>query len=169
MTSVTRIGILGGTFDPVWEDSFQQAFDPKVDRIAPGADVDGDGHGDGGMLKYSGGEHVVLGGTEGNDRLIGGRYDDYFHGSGGDDWIEGGGGDDHLYGDAGNDSLYGGDGADRLEAGDGNDVIVGARGDRIIDGGAGNDIASLQFEASRANPELLDRRQPRRHGAARGH
>ena len=48
---------------------------------------------DGNYLRYTGGDHVVLGGTDGNDILIGGI------------------GDDTLWGDAGNDRLESGPGS----------------------------------------------------------
>ena len=56
-------------------------------------------------LQYTGEDHVVLGGTAGNDIIISGD------------------GDDTLYGDAGND---------RLEGGFGNDILLGGAGDDII-------------------------------------
>ena len=81
-------------------------------------------------LRYTGGDHVVLGGTDpgngfnpsGNDILIGGI------------------GDDTLYGDGGNDRLDGGFGNDIINGGDGDDIIVDAGGDDNIKGGAGNDV-----------------------------
>src|SRR4029453_19119043 len=57
------------------------------------------------FLQYTGEDHVVLGGTAGNDTLISSI------------------GDDTIYGDAGND---------RLEGGDGNDMILGGPGGEII-------------------------------------
>ncbi|WP_244640501.1 peroxidase family protein [Aureimonas glaciei] len=73
-------------------------------------------------LKYTGGDHVLLGGTEANDILIGGI------------------GDDTLYGDGGGDRLDGGFGNDILNGGDGDDIIVDSGGDDNIKGGAGNDV-----------------------------
>lgn len=73
-------------------------------------------------LKYTGGDHVVLGGTEGNDILIAGI------------------GDDTLYGDGGNDRLEGGFGNDIINAGAGDDIIVDSGGDDNIKAGAGNDV-----------------------------
>jgi Ca2+-binding RTX toxin-like protein len=73
-------------------------------------------------LKYTGGDHVVLGGTEANDHLIAGI------------------GDDTLYGDGGNDRLEGGFGNDIINAGDGDDIIVDSGGDDNIKAGAGNDV-----------------------------
>ena len=105
------------------------------------------------------GNTIVLGGTDGNDRLTAGAADDdTIWGEGGDDVIDGGGGadflfggagndtiiggqgDDIMHGDAGNDTMYGGDGIDNIFGGDGNDYIEGGRGDDIILGGLGNDI-----------------------------
>ena len=53
-------------------------------------------------------DHVVLGGTAGNDILIAGASDD-----------------DTVYGDGGNDRLEGGFGNDKLFGGDGDDIITG--------------------------------------------
>jgi hypothetical protein len=105
------------------------------------------------------GNQIVLGGTEGNDRLVAGASDaDTVWGDGGNDYLDGGGGADFLFGglgndtlnggqgadtlhgDEGNDTIYGGDGIDTIFGGDGNDYIEGGRGDDIIDGGLGNDI-----------------------------
>lgn len=90
---------------------------PLVQRnnpATPGADTN--------YLKYTGGDHVVLGGTEQNDILIAGI------------------GDDTLYGDGGNDRLEGGFGNDIINAGDGDDIIVDSGGDDNIKAGAGNDV-----------------------------
>ncbi|MDO8981762.1 MAG: peroxidase family protein [Afipia sp.] len=73
-------------------------------------------------LRYTGGEHVVLGGTEGNNILIAGI------------------GDDTLFGDGGNDRLEGGFGNDIINAGDGDDIIVDSGGDDNIKAGKGNDV-----------------------------
>ena len=116
--------------DPVGSDPVLNALLPLVTRVAPGPD------GNGGVLKYNNGpDHLVLGGTAGNDTLGGGR------------------GIDTLWGDAGNDILDGGDEADQVFGGDGDDIItdhgtpVGAAdflrgndGDDVIDSGTGNDI-----------------------------
>ena len=105
------------------------------------------------------GNTIVLGGTEGNDRLIAGAADDdTVYGDGGNDYIDGGGGndflfggagndtliggqgDDTMHGDAGNDTMFGGDGIDNMFGGDGNDYMEGGRGNDIMLGGLGNDI-----------------------------
>ncbi|TCM71149.1 peroxidase family protein, partial [Rhizobium sp. BK068] len=114
----------GGSADPMQDSDILQAIDPKVTRINPGADVDGDGQGDGGYLRFSGGEHVVLGGTEGNDTLIGDR------------------GIDTLWGDAGDDYLNAQTESDQVFGGDGDDIIVDPFGDNFLRGDAGNDVVS---------------------------
>ena len=73
-------------------------------------------------LKYTGDEHVLLGGTEGNDTLIASI------------------GDDTLYGDGGNDRLEGGFGNDIINAGAGDDIVVNSGGDDNIKAGAGHDV-----------------------------
>src|SRR6476620_9568527 len=73
-------------------------------------------------LQYTGEDHVVLGGTAGNDIIISGD------------------GDDTIYGDAGNDRLEGGSGNDTILGGDGDDILSDSFGDNRIEGGAGNDV-----------------------------
>ena len=80
----------------------------------PGADTN--------YLKFTGGDHVLLGGTEQNDTLIAGI------------------GDDTLYGDGGNDRLEGGFGNDIINAGDGDDIVVDFGGDDNIKAGKGHDV-----------------------------
>ena len=128
-------GLMNG--DPGRANPILNAFTSLVTRKAPGADVDGDGHKDGGELiyAYDGPDHVVLGGTPGNDIIKGGR------------------GMDTLWGDAGDDRLDGGDEADQVHGGDGDDIITdhgtpagaadflrGDNGNDVISNGAGNDI-----------------------------
>ena len=67
-------------------------------------------------LQYTGDQHVVLGGTEGDDTLIASE------------------GDDTLWGDGGNDRLEGGYGNDILEGGAGDDIITDAGGDDVLAG-----------------------------------
>ena len=76
---------------------------------------------DANYLRYTGGDHVVLGGSEGSDFLRAGI------------------GDDTLYGDGGNDRLEGDFGNDIINGGDGDDIITDRGGDDNIKGGAGND------------------------------
>ncbi|MCS4095543.1 peroxidase family protein [Rhizobium sp. BK176] len=73
-------------------------------------------------LHYTGEDHVVLGGTAGDDIIISSE------------------GDDTLYGDGGNDRLEGGAGNDTILGGDGDDILSDSFGDNRIEGGAGNDV-----------------------------
>jgi Ca2+-binding RTX toxin-like protein len=117
--------------DPGRVNPVLNAFTSLVTRVAP------DANGNGGQLiyAYDGPDHVVLGGTPGNDIIKGGR------------------GMDTLWGDGGNDILDGGDEADEVHGGDGDDIITdhgtpagaadflrGDNGNDVISNGAGNDI-----------------------------
>ncbi|MGF6203552.1 peroxidase family protein [Pseudomonas laurylsulfatiphila] len=73
-------------------------------------------------LQYTGEDHIVMGGTAGNDIIISGE------------------GDDTVYGDAGNDRLEGGAGNDAVLGGDGDDIISDSFGDNRLEGNAGNDV-----------------------------
>jgi Ca2+-binding RTX toxin-like protein len=75
-------------------------------------------------LQYTGPEHVVLGGTAGNDVLVSSE------------------GDDTLYGDEGNDRLDGGYGNDDIQGGEGDDILTDIGGDDVLKGGPGNDVIS---------------------------
>jgi Ca2+-binding RTX toxin-like protein len=91
-------------------------------------------------LKFTGGEHVVLGGTEGNDTLIAGIGDDTIWGDGGNDRIEGGAGNDILNGGDGDDIITDQGGDDNIKGGEGNDVINGGNGFDLILAGGGSDF-----------------------------
>ncbi|WP_457585094.1 peroxidase family protein [Ensifer canadensis] len=113
-------------------------------------------------LRFAGEEHVVLGGTNASETLIGGDGDDTIWGDGGDDRIEGGFGVDHLHGGDGNDIITdsgtdvgaadvikgeggddvinGGMGLDLIFGGDGNDVLTGGEDQKGLSGGEGNDF-----------------------------
>lgn len=143
--------------DPVHDNMILQAISPMVMR----KDMDGDGVAD--YLRYTGIDHVVLGGTEASDTLIGGEGDDTLWGDGGDDRLEGGQGVDHIFGGSGDDIItdsgtpvgaadviHGDDGNDVISAGEGLDLIFGGRGQDFITGsrdsksvtsGDGNDFA----------------------------
>ncbi|WP_079202276.1 peroxidase family protein [Pseudomonas sp. CC6-YY-74] len=95
---------------------------------------------DSNYLRYTGGEHVVLGGTAGNDILIGGIGDDTLYGDAGNDRLEGGHGNDEIQGGAGDDIITDMGGDDLIKGGDGNDVIHGGQGANLIIGGRGNDF-----------------------------
>jgi Ca2+-binding RTX toxin-like protein len=140
ITDMTDVGYDRSALDPTHEDDFQQAFDPKVLRIEGTARMNGstpvlDAAGkqiyDGGVLKFSGGEHVVLGGTEGNDTLIGDKGIDTLWGDGGDDYLNPG---------MESDQVFGGDGDDIIEDPFGEDFLRGEAGDDVIVNGAGLDL-----------------------------
>jgi Ca2+-binding RTX toxin-like protein len=87
------------------------------------------------------GNTMVLGGTEGNDRLQAGHADDdTVWGDGGDDWIDGGNGNDFLFGGTGNDTFVDSAGADTIHGQDGNDTVFAGIGDDIVFGDDGNDF-----------------------------
>ncbi len=95
---------------------------------------------DGNYLHYTGVDHVVLGGTAGNDILIGGEGDDTLYGDEGDDRLDGGAGNDQIRGGAGDDIITNLFGDDNLQGGDGNDAIHGGSGLELVIGGHGNDF-----------------------------
>jgi Ca2+-binding RTX toxin-like protein len=109
--------------DPLHEDPILAALGDKVERSVSGVKADGT-HDVGGTLIFHGGEHVVLGGTEGNDILIGDR------------------GIDTLWGDGGDDYLNAGTESDDVFGGDGDDIIVDPFGDNVLRGNKGNDVIS---------------------------
>jgi Ca2+-binding RTX toxin-like protein len=126
--------------DPTHADFFQQMIDPKVVRINGTTDVDGNGFMDGNVLKFSGGEHVVLGGTEGNDRLFGDKGIDTLWGDGGNDYLNAGMESDQVFGGEGDDIIEDPFGDDFLRGEAGNDVIVNSAGLDLLFGGSGNDF-----------------------------
>lgn len=94
-----------------------------------------------GTVRYTGAEHVVLGGSDGDDRLRGGDGDDTIWGYDGDDRIEGGDGNDSLVGGDGDDIITDLFGIDSIQGGDGHDVINAGPGNgELVLGGAGNDF-----------------------------
>ncbi|MEY4836678.1 MAG: leukotoxin, partial [Pseudomonadota bacterium] len=150
--------------DPVHDNFILQAISPMVIR----KDTDGDGVND--YLRFTGVDHVVLGGTESSDTLIGGEGDDTLWGGSGDDRLEGGQGVDHIsggYGDDiitdsgtpagaadvlsgedGNDVISAGEGLDLIFGGRGQDFIIGGRDMKTITSGEGNDFAMAGNDAS---------------------
>ena len=142
--------------DPNHSDPILAAIRPMVTRL----DTDGDGHDD--YLRYAGVDHVVIGGNDRANTLIGGEGDDTLWGDGGDDRLEGGLGVDHLFGgdgddiltdagtdsgaadvihgDAGNDVINGGMGLDLIFGGTGQDFIFGGGDGKTITAGEGNDF-----------------------------
>ena len=95
---------------------------------------------DANYLQYTGPDHVVLGGTEGNDILVASIGDDTLWGDGGNDRLEGGDGVDNIEGGSGDDIITDLGGDDVLKGNDGHDVIAGGNGFNLIIGGAGSDF-----------------------------
>ena len=148
--------------DPKWGNTIKDILTPLVVRKAAGADVNGDGKADGAYLKYIGDGHVVLGGSAGNDTLIGGKGIDSLWGDGGNDRLDGGdeadtvhggdgddiitdtgtpvGGADFLHGDNGNDVIFSGNGNDLSFGGKGKDFIVVGEDAQEVFGGEGDDF-----------------------------
>jgi len=67
------------------------------------------------IVQYTGGDHVTIGGTPGDDTMVGGI------------------GDDTIIGGPGADRIEGGDGADLLEGGPGDDIITDLSGPDVIE------------------------------------
>ncbi|MBK6852025.1 MAG: heme peroxidase [Burkholderiales bacterium] len=93
-----------------------------------------------GTIRYAGAEHIVMGGTSGNDRLRAGAGDDTAYGDDGDDRLEGGAGNDFVLGGAGDDILTDSFGDDQIKGGDGNDVISNSSGLDLLFGGDDKDV-----------------------------
>ena len=104
-----------------------------------------------------------IGGTPGNDYLLGTVKDDLISGRGGDDYVRalagedmlrGGAGDDVVRGGGDNDEIYPGEGADIVFAGAGNDKIYARDTDSLdtIDCGGGFD----QVETIHRDDRTLD-------------
>ncbi|UXN66055.1 hypothetical protein N8E89_22785 (plasmid) [Phyllobacterium sp. A18/5-2] len=98
---------------------------------------------DNNYLRYTGDEHVVLGGTEGNDIIIASIGDDTLFGDGGNDLLEGGFGNDIINAGAGDDIIRDAGGDDNIKAGDGNDVVNAGNGLDLVLAGAGQDFIVL--------------------------
>jgi Ca2+-binding RTX toxin-like protein len=101
-------------------------------------------------LQYTGDEHVVLGGTDGDDILIGSIGDDTFWGGAGNDRIEGGFGNDSIRGGPGDDIITDIGGDDNIQGDDGNDVIHGGSGLNLILGGFGKDFIVIGKDGGEA-------------------
>ena len=100
-------------------------------------------------IRFTGGEHIVVGGTEGNDTIITDDGDDGIWGGAGDDRIESGFGVDLVNGGAGNDIITDrGDEGDFLKGEEGDDVIATAGGLDILMGGSGRDVLFLGTDSA---------------------
>jgi Ca2+-binding RTX toxin-like protein len=98
---------------------------------------------DSNYLRYNGDDHVILGGTDGNDTLISGIGDDTLYGDGGNDRLDGGFGNDILNGGDGDDIIVDAGGDDNIKAGSGNDVVHAGPGLDLVLGGSGQDFIFL--------------------------
>jgi Ca2+-binding RTX toxin-like protein len=134
--------LAGGKADPKGDDPILEAVSPLVIR----KDVDGDGDVD--YLRYTGADHVVLGGTDEADTLIASEGDDAIWGGAGGDRIEGGAGIDHILGGAGDDIITDMGDDDIIKGEDGNDVIANGNGLDLVMGGAGNDAILVGNDVS---------------------
>jgi Ca2+-binding RTX toxin-like protein len=92
------------------------------------------------IVQYTGPDHVTIGGTPGDDTMIGGIGDDTIVGGPGGDRIEGGDGADLLEGGPGDDIITDLAGPDSIEGGEGNDAISSGNEEDVIFGDAGNDF-----------------------------
>ncbi|MCS3743702.1 peroxidase family protein, partial [Rhizobium sp. BK661] len=122
--------------DPLGTDAALEAMGlgkvARDDPGTPGVDVN--------YLRFTGGEHIVAGGTSGNDTIITDFGDDGIWGDAGDDRIESGAGVDLVNGGAGDDILTdSGDSGDFIKGDEGNDVIANSNGLDILMGGIGKD------------------------------
>jgi len=122
--------------DPLGNDPTLEALGlTKVVRDDPGtAGVDSN------YIRFFGGEHVVLGGTAGNDTIIGDFGDDGIWGDMGVDLVNGGAGNDII-----TDS---GDTGDFLKGDEGDDVIANSNGLDILMGGSGKDVFFVGVDAT---------------------
>jgi Ca2+-binding RTX toxin-like protein len=93
-----------------------------------------------GTVRFGGGEHVVFGGTEADDRIRSSEGDDTLWGDGGRDRLEGGAGNDALNGNDGDDIITDVFGDDNIKGGDGHDAINAGSGFDLILGGFGKDF-----------------------------
>uniref|UniRef100_Q07SX1 Heme peroxidase n=1 Tax=Rhodopseudomonas palustris (strain BisA53) TaxID=316055 RepID=Q07SX1_RHOP5 len=123
--------------DPHGADPFMEALGlGKVIRDDPGTAGP-----DANYIRFSGGEHIVVGGTSGNDTIITDFGDDGIWGDDGDDRIESGAGVDLVNGGAGNDIITdSGDTGDFIKGDEGDDVIANSNGIDILMGGSGKDV-----------------------------
>ena len=118
-----------GSADPTSDNPFFAGFNPLVIRDTATN-----------KLHFTGAEHVVLGGTDGNDILIGGLGDDALWGDKGDDRLEGGEGNDFFFGGDGADIITDKFGDDEVRSGGGDDVVNAGQGLNLIITDTGNDF-----------------------------
>ncbi|MCZ8334987.1 MAG: hypothetical protein O9328_12050, partial [Rhodobacteraceae bacterium] len=125
---------LGGADPTEGGDMILSAMMPKVIRV----DANGDSISE--YVRFVGAEHVVMGGTNGNDILIGGKGDDTFWGDAGNDRMEGGEGNDFFFGGDGDDIITDEFGDDEVRSGAGDDVVTAGQGINLIITDTGSDF-----------------------------
>jgi len=130
--------------DPVGNDPVLEGMGlAKVQRTDPTGLVTSN------YLRFTGGEHISIGGTSGNDTIIADFGDDSIWGDAGDDRIEAGAGVDLVNGGAGNDIITdSGDSGDFLKGEAGDDVIANSNGLDILMGGSGKDVIFVGVDAT---------------------
>ncbi|QXH34067.1 peroxidase family protein [Pseudomonas muyukensis] len=129
-----------GNVDPLGDNGEQVVFRDSPLTVGP----------DSNYIRYAGDQHIVLGGSNGDDILVSSEGDDTVWGDGGNDRIEGGYGNDQLRGGDGDDIISDVGGDDNIQGGDGNDVLHGGNGVNLIIGGFGNDFIVTGEDASEA-------------------
>ncbi len=154
----TTTVVEGAGLDPLWGNGevHSALIARKVMRTL-GTDTDntngnvaGDGHLEGGVLRFTGGEHVVVGGTEGNDKIWTDKGIDTLWGDGGNDYLNAGTESDDVFGGEGDDIIEDPFGDDVLRGNQGNDVISEARGADLVFGDEGKDYIILGQDAAEA-------------------
>ena len=135
----------GNGKDPTGNDPFLEAMgQSKVlrnDPGTPGLDLN--------FLRFFGGEHIVVGGTNDPDTIITDFGDDGIWGDAGNDRIESGAGVDLVNGGAGNDIITdSGDTGDFLKGDEGDDVIANSNGVDILMGGSGKDVVFVGVDST---------------------
>ncbi|MCU1635179.1 MAG: heme peroxidase, partial [Cryobacterium sp.] len=137
--------------DPTWADHEAHPLTRphKVERFG-GTTITENGvdHTVGGTFKFYGPEHVVMGGTEGNDLIYSDRGDDTLWGDAGNDYLNGGTGPDDVFGGDGDDIIEDPFGDDVLRGQNGNDVISDSRGANLLFGDAGQDYVIVGQDAT---------------------
>jgi Ca2+-binding RTX toxin-like protein len=114
---------------------------------------------------------VTVVGQAGDDRIIGGDFDELLAGGTGNDRVIGGPGNDIVQGNSGDDKISGGLGADSVLGGDGADTVTGHRDDLAtapyddtrdqLSGGRGSDRVNavdtdIETEPSTDDPASAD-------------
>jgi Ca2+-binding RTX toxin-like protein len=127
-------GVLENNIDPTGGGLLTQIV-VRDNPATPGLDSN--------YLRYSGEDHVVLGGTPNADIMIASIGDDTLFGDGGNDRLEGGFGNDIINGGDGDDIITDNGGDDNIKAGAGNDVVHSGPGLDLVLGGTGQDFIFL--------------------------